>query len=184
MEGGCWRRLKYWTTDWAVYQNVNKYNSVIWFPTLISMADQPSSSAAKRSKKKGGSMKKLFRDLFRPPNSLAATGSDSASQSNSTLVSVSSAFGSHDPVPGKDAGSAGPMVSSKYIASILVLSTTIRPLQMTKLPWIKVYTVLISYFADLADLAHHPDSTAPIQLARPSSSVRNLLGSAVGQGEL
>ena len=59
---------------------------------------------------------KLLRDLFKLPNSLAAN--DSASQS---MVSVSSAFGAHDPVPGKDAGGSGPTVSSKYIGSILVI---------------------------------------------------------------
>ena len=91
------------------------------------MVDQPSSSAAKKSKKKGRGMK-LLRDLFKLPNSLAAN--DSASQS---MVSVS-AFGAHDPVPGKDAGGSGPTVSSKYIGSILVISTTTWPFQMTILP--------------------------------------------------
>ena len=81
---------------------------------LITMADQPSSTAAKKSKKKGGSRVKLFRDLIKRPIS----ANDSASQSNSTWVSVSSAFGAHDPVPGNDAGNAEPTAStfsSKYI---------------------------------------------------------------------
>jgi hypothetical protein len=73
------------------------------------MVDQPSSTAAKKSKKKGESMKKLFRDLFKRPKS----ANDLASQSDSTRVSVSSAFGAHDPVPGKDAGSAESTASSK-----------------------------------------------------------------------
>ena len=84
------------------------------------MVDQPSYTAAKISKKKGESMKKLLRDLFKRPKS----ANDSASQSDSTRVSVSSAFGAHDPVPGKDAGSAESTASSKYIGSILVSSTT------------------------------------------------------------
>ena len=69
-------------------------------------------------------MKKFLRDLFNRPKS----ANNSASQSNSTLVSVSSASGAHDPVPGYDSGSAEPTTSSKYIGSILVLSTTTLPL--------------------------------------------------------
>ena len=84
------------------------------------MADQPSSTAAKKSKKKGGGVVKLIRDLIKRPES----ANDLASQSKSTQVSVSSASGVHDPVPGNDAGGAEPMVSSKYIGFILVLSTT------------------------------------------------------------
>ena len=75
-------------------------------PTLIPMADQPSSSAAKKSKKKGGGVGKLFQNLVtnkRPK-------SESATQSNSTQVSVS-AFGAHDPVPKNDV--AEPTASSK-----------------------------------------------------------------------
>ena len=77
------------------------------------MADQPSSSAAK---KKREGMKKLFRDLFKRPKS----ANDSAS--HSTGVSVSSAFGDHDPVPGKDAGSVESKASGKYIVYWLHLS--------------------------------------------------------------
>ena len=119
---------------------------------LISMADQSSSTAAK--KKKGKGMKNYLRDLFKRPKS----ANDSASQSNdsnSTGVSLS-AFGAHDAVPGKDAGSAESTASSKYIGSILVSSTT-------------------------TCLSHHPDPIGPFQSATPSS---NLLGSAVAQGEL
>lgn len=67
--------------------------------TLTSMADQPSSTAAMKSKKKdGGRVKKLFRDLIKRPN-------DSVSQANLTpAVSVSSAIDAHDHVPGNDAG--------------------------------------------------------------------------------
>ena len=83
------------------------------------MADQPSSTAAMKSKKKGGKVKKLFRDLIKRPKS----ANDSASQSNSTPVSVSSAFDAHDLAPGNDAG--GTKSSSKYIWLILVLLTRI-----------------------------------------------------------
>jgi hypothetical protein len=86
---------------------------------LISMADQTSSTAAKKSKKKGGGIVKLVWDMIKRPKS-----NDSASQSNLTRVSVSSTSGAHDPIPGNDAGSAEPTASSKYIGSILVLSTT------------------------------------------------------------
>ena len=82
---------------------------------MADQPDQPSSIAAKKLKKKGGDIVKLFRGLFKRPN-------DSASQSNSTKVSVSS-FGTHDLVPGNDAGGAEPMASSEYIGSNLVLLT-------------------------------------------------------------
>ena len=65
------------------------------------MADQPLSTAAMKSKKKsGGLVKKLIRDLIKRPKS----ANDSASQSNSTPVSVSSAFDAHDLVQGNDPG--------------------------------------------------------------------------------
>jgi hypothetical protein len=84
------------------------------------MAHHPSSTAAKQSKKKGRGVIKRFqvRHLFKRSKS----ANDSASQSNSTRVSFSSAIGAHDPVPGNDAGSAAPTASSKYISTILVLS--------------------------------------------------------------
>ena len=91
------------------------------------MADQPSST--KKSKKKGGEMVKRVRDLFKRTKSI----NDLASQSNLTRVSVASALGDHDPVPGNEAGSTEPTVSGKYINSILVLSTTTSPLQMTEI---------------------------------------------------
>jgi hypothetical protein len=97
---------------------------------LISMADQTSPTAAKKSKKKCWDLMKSYKkgrgigkrvlDVIRQPKS----ANDSASQSNSTRVSVSSASGAHDPLPGTDAGSAEPTASSKYIGSIFVLSTT------------------------------------------------------------
>ena len=150
----------------------------------LTMADQPSSTAAKKSKKKDGGMVKLFRDLVKRPKS----ANNSTSQSNSTRVSVSSAFVAHDPVPENDTGSAEPtasILSSKCIVSILVLSTTTWPsIQIAMLPWIRVCTILNSYLADLADLAHHPDPTAPFQSAGPPTSVPDLLDPAVGQGEL
>jgi hypothetical protein len=58
-------------------------------------------------------MVKHLRDLFKRPKPT----NDSASQSNSARFSASvpSALGAHDPVPGNDARSAEPTVSSKYI---------------------------------------------------------------------
>ena len=94
------------------------------------MADQPSSTAAMKLKKKGGRIVKFFRDVIKRPK----TANDSASQSNSTRVSVPSAFGAHDPVPGNDVGSAEPKALGKYIGFILLLSTTTWPLQMAILP--------------------------------------------------
>ena len=86
------------------------------------MADQLSSIAAQKSKKKAGGIK-LFRDLIKRPKS----ANDSASQPNSTQVSVS-AFGNHDSLTGHDEGSVESTASSKYIGSILVLSvTTTKP---------------------------------------------------------
>ena len=86
------------------------------------MADHPSSTAAKKSKKKGGGIVKRFQDLIKRPK----LANDSASQSNAsaTRVSVSFAFGAQDPVPENDEGNAELTASSKYIDSILVLSTT------------------------------------------------------------
>ena len=81
------------------------------------MADQPSSAAAKKSKKKGRGVVKFVRDLIKRPGKSV---NDSASQSNLTQVSVSSAFGTHDSAQGNDAGSAEPTASSKYIDFILV----------------------------------------------------------------
>ena len=80
------------------------------------MADQISPTT-KKSKKKGRDIGKLFRDLIKRPKS----ANDSARQSDSTRVSISSASGAHH---GTDAGNAEPTASSKYIiGSILVLST-------------------------------------------------------------
>ena len=70
-------------------------------------------------------MKKFLQYLFKRPKSV----NDSASQSNSTRVSV--CFDSHDPVSGNDTGSAEPTASSKYIGFILVFPTTTWSLQMS-----------------------------------------------------
>ena len=45
-------------------------------------------------------------------------------------------------------------------------------------PWIRLCTFLTSYFADLVDLAHYQDPTAPFQSGTPPSSVPDLLGSS------
>ena len=78
------------------------------------MADQLSSTTAKKTKKKG--MVNLFRDLIKRPK----PANSSASQSSQ--VSVSPAFGDNDPAPGYNAGSVELIGSSKDIDSILVLS--------------------------------------------------------------
>ena len=81
------------------------------------MADQSSSTAAMKSKKKSGGVVKFVRDMInlkRPGKS----AKDWASQSNSTQLSVSSA--AHESAQGNDAGIAEPMTSSKYIDFILV----------------------------------------------------------------
>ena len=81
------------------------------------MADQLSSTAAKKSQKKGGGVVTFVRDLIKRPGKPAK---DLASLSNSTQVSVSSAVGDHDSAHGNDAGSAEPTSLSKYIDTILV----------------------------------------------------------------
>ena len=93
---------------------------------LISMPDRPSYKT----------FLKTFRGWIKRPKSANA----SASPSNSTLISVSSASGAHDPVPRNDAGSAKPTASSKYIGSISVLSNS-TSLQAAR---ISVCTVLDS----------------------------------------
>jgi hypothetical protein len=66
---------------------------------------------------------------------------------------------------------------SHYLSVIYDGSTS---LQIAMIPRIRVCTVLGSYLTGLADSAHHPDPTTPFQSARPSSSVPDLGGSAVG----
>lgn len=153
-----------------------------FFP--LALITMPSSTAAKKSKKKGGGVVIFFRDLIERPKSANA----SASQPNSTRVSVSSVSGVHDLVPGNDAGTAEPTASGKFIGSISMLLTTTQPLSRWQCHLASGYvlsTVLDSFFADLADSAHSPDPTAPSVLARPPlSSVPHLLGSTVGQGEI
>ena len=77
--------------------------------SLITMADQPSSATAKKSKKKGRGIAKLFRDLMKQPK----PANDSASQSISTPVSVSFASDALNPFTGNDAGSTKSTASSK-----------------------------------------------------------------------
>ena len=76
---------------------------------LITMADQPSSTAAKKSKNKADLIKHV-RGLFKRPKSM----NDSASQSNVTQASVNSALNDHDPVLGNEAELK---TSSKYMTS-------------------------------------------------------------------
>ena len=82
---------------------------------IISMADQPSSTAANKPKKNGGSLVKFVRDLIKRPNK---SGNNSTSQSNLTKASVASA--AHRSAQGNDAGIAEPTASSKYVDFILV----------------------------------------------------------------
>ena len=109
--------------------------------SLFSMADQASSTAAKKSKKKDGGIEKLFQNLIKRPKS---TNDSASSKSNSTRVSVSE-FSDHDLVV-----SAEPKASSMY-TGFSVIDDDLAPLQMSMLPCIN----LNSYLADLAELAHH-----------------------------
>ena len=110
----------------------------------LTMADQPSSTAAKKSKKKGRVIVNYIRDLVKRPKS----DKDSASQSNMAGVSFSSASGTQYPVPGDDAGSVA-TASSKYIDSIIVSSMkdlaspdpTLGPFQAAPVPEMPVSDV-------------------------------------------
>ena len=149
------------------------------------MADRPSSTAATMWK----TFLRPFRDCIERPKSANASTSPSnptrvsvsierpksanasASPLNPTRISVPSASGAHDPVPGNDAGSAEQTALSKYIGSILVISDS-TSLQVATLPWIRVCTVLDSYFADLVDSAHHldpPTTTFQDYIEQPKS---------------
>ena len=116
------------------------------------MADQPFTAARKSKEKDGGIVKNLFRDLIKRPK----LANDLARQANSIQVST---FGAHDRVSGNDAERMEPTASSKYIGSILLLSTI--------------------------GLAYHPDPTTQFQSARlVLSSDPDLMGSAMGHSEL
>jgi len=104
--------------------------------------------------KKGRKLVKRLRDRIAGPKS-------SAGPSNSNRGSIDSAPSAHNPGPGNDAGSNGPLNQSMYCPGFH------------------------SFLADLADSAQHPDPTAPSQSARPSSSsVLDMLGYSVGQGAI
>ena len=95
------------------------------------MADPPSSTAVKKSKKKGGGIVKLFRDVIKRPK----LANDSASQSNQTRVSVPFAVDVHESIIGNDAGSAEPTASSKYIwLHLSTIDDDLTFLQMAMLP--------------------------------------------------
>ena len=116
--GWCPKRLGLVTT--VTHQICGKrewqsQGSLFLTPSLISMADQPSTAARKSKKKDGGVVKNLFRDLIKRPK----LANDLASQANSIQVST---FGAHR-VSGNDAERMEPTASSKYIGSILLLST-------------------------------------------------------------
>jgi hypothetical protein len=72
-------------------------DSVVSPILTISIADQPTSTstAAKKSQKKGGGIVKRIWNLIKRPK----PGNDPASQNS---ASVSSAVGAHDPVPEND----------------------------------------------------------------------------------
>ncbi len=82
------------------------------------MDDRSSSTAAKKSKKSGGIVN-FFRDQIKRPKS----ANTSASQPDSSRISVFSASGAHDLVPENDTGSVEPTASGKYIGVILVIRT-------------------------------------------------------------
>jgi len=148
------------------------------------MADQHSSTAKKKSTKKGGaSCLKLVWDLIKRPKSANAA----ANPSNLNPSSVSSASGVHDHVPGNDAGTAEP-TAREFIGYISMLLTTNQPLSRRQCCFPSGYvlsTVLDSFLGDLADSAHSPGHTSPSWSARPPlSSDPHLLGSTVGRGEI
>jgi hypothetical protein len=92
----------------------------IWLSGLFT-GHQPSSTATKKSKKKGGiNLFKPIRDLFKKPNALA-------SQSNSNRGSIDSASGTHNSGLGNDAGPTEQTDLGKFIEPILVLSTRAQP---------------------------------------------------------
>jgi len=129
---------------------------------FITMVDQPSSTAATKSKKKGGrNLVKPFLDWILRPKSANA----SASPSNSNRV-----------------GSADLKVSSTYIGSLLVSSTSQC---FSRRQCYLESGYVNSYLTDLANSTHHlADPTAAFRPARlPSSNVPDLLGSAMGQGD-
>ena len=104
------------------------------------MADQPSSTAAKKSKNVVG---KFVRDLFKRPKSI----NDSASQSNSTGDSVSFALGAHDPVP----ESADSTASSKYMCIVFILSVIDDLSRCQCYPESGYVLSMNSYLTDLSD---------------------------------
>ena len=87
------------------------------------MADESSSTTAKKSKAKGGSKRKRVLGWFKPLKSAIA----SASQPNFIRAPVSSASGAHDPGPGNNAEIVEMSASGECI-TILALSTTAQPL--------------------------------------------------------
>ena len=74
------------------------------------MADQPSSTAAKKFLKKGAGIVKRIRDLIKRPK----PANDSASQSNSA-----SPIGAHDSVPENDAESTEPAASRFFHLGVI-----------------------------------------------------------------
>lgn len=107
---------------------------------LFDMDDR--SNAAKKLKKRGG--------ILRGLKNLIGRSKPANAHPNSTR-------------PGNDiAASAELTPSGKYLSVVYDDSTSLQVAM--------VRNVLNSYLTDLADSAHHPDSTTPFQSARPSSS--------------
>jgi len=107
---------------------------------LLAIISMASSTATKKLKIKDGSKRKRFLDSFKGLKS----GNASASQPNSTRVSISSASIDHDPGQGNDAGNAEPAASGKYSSAILELSTTIQPFSSCK--WYLASGYVLSWF--------------------------------------
>ena len=89
---------------------------------LLAIISMASSTATKKSKLKDGSKRRRFLDWFKGLKS----GNASATQPNSTRVSISSTSGGHDLGQGNDAGNAEPTASGKHGNAISELSTTYR----------------------------------------------------------
>jgi hypothetical protein len=98
------------------------------------MADQTSPTAAKKSNKKGGCISKAAKRVLDLFNTRPKSVDDSASQLNSTRVSVSSASGAHDPILATDEGSIEPIASSKHIGSVVIIDDNLTSLQAAMLP--------------------------------------------------
>ena len=107
---------------------------------LLAIISMASSTATKKLKIKDGSKRKRIVDWFRGLKS----GNASATQPNSTRVSISSAS-DHDPGQGNDAGNPEPTASGKHGNPISELLPTIQPLFSRKWCLASGYVLSVSY---------------------------------------